>query len=290
MITTIESLGKSTGKIIYNSEDCPDIFCLSVTEIREIFKSSGVLLFRGFGVGHEQMKDFAEQLSSKFFQDYIRPLVDSDRFVHFVDAGMDNCLPHSEHAYSPFRPDVIWFCCAVPAAEGGETLFWDGVRVWEELSQESKQLFLSKKLKFCHNNIPIDILRRFAGLDATIVDIKQMLDSFEGVTYQINDNQTVSMKYVCSAVVKTKYGNQDAFANTFWATQKKTEEAIFEDDSRAPNEVTDQMEKVLDRLTEEISWQAGDLAMIDNSRFLHGRRAFSDNRRQIFSTLTDFNF
>ncbi|MDF5731721.1 MAG: TauD/TfdA family dioxygenase, partial [Rhizonema sp. PD38] len=138
MMSTIESFGISTGKIVYSSEDCQDILSLSVKETIELFKSSGFLLFRGFGVSHEQMKAFAKQFSSKFIQDYTRPQVDSDQFVHFVDAGMDNCLPHSEHAYSPFRPDVIWFCCAVPAAEGGETLFWDGVRVWEELSQESK--------------------------------------------------------------------------------------------------------------------------------------------------------
>lgn len=290
MMSTIESFGTSTGKIVYSSEDYQDILSLSVKETIELFKSSGFLLFRGFGVSYEQMKPFAKQFSSKFIQDYTRPQVDSDKFVHFVDPGMDNCLPHSEHAYSPFRPDVIWFCCAVAAAEGGETLFWDGVRVWEELSKESKQLFLSKKLKFSHNNIPVDILKRFATSDATIVDIKQMLDGFEGVTYQIHDEQTVSMEYVCSAVVKTKYGNQAAFANTFWATQKKTEEAIFEDGSRAPDEVVNEIEKVLNKLTEEIAWQAGDLVMMDNSRFLHGRRAFNDTRRQVFSTLSNLKF
>ncbi|MDF5721308.1 MAG: TauD/TfdA family dioxygenase [Rhizonema sp. PD37] len=290
MTSKIESFGISTGKIVHSIQDFQDILNLSVPDTNELFKSSGCLLFRGFGVTHEQMKTFAKQFSSKFIQDYTRPQVNSDQFVHFVDPGMDNCLPHSEHAYSPFRPDVIWFCCAVPAAEGGETLFWDGVRVWEELSQESKQLFLSKKLKFCYNNIPFDLLKRFASSDATIVDIKQILDGFEGVTYKINGEQTISMEYVCSAVVKTKYGNQNAFANTFWATQKKTEEAIFEDGSRAPDEVVDEIEKVLNKLTEEISWQAGDLVMMDNSRFLHGRRAFNDTRRQVFSTLSNLNF
>ncbi|MDF5733643.1 MAG: TauD/TfdA family dioxygenase, partial [Rhizonema sp. PD38] len=141
------------------------------------------------------------------------------------------------------------------------------------------------------NNIPFDILKRFARSDdATIIDIKQILDGFEGVTYQIKEEQIVSMEYVCSAVVKTKYGNQDAFANTFWATQKKTEEPIFEDGSRTPDEVVNEIEKVLNNLKEEIPWQAGDLVMMDNSRFMHGRSAFNDERRQIFSTLSNLNF
>jgi alpha-ketoglutarate-dependent taurine dioxygenase len=43
-------------------------------------------------------------------------------------------------------------------------------------------------------------------------------------------------------------------------------------------------------LTGEISWQPGDLVMIDNSRFLHGRRAFNDDRRRIFALLSYLKF
>ena len=290
MISKIESLGTSTGKIIYGSDDCQDILSLPVTKTMELFKSAGVLLFRDFRVTHEQMKMFAELFSSKFIQDYDRPQVDVDKFVHFVDEGTDSSPPHSEHAYSPFRPDVIWFCCAVPASQGGETLFWDGVRMWEEMSQETKQLFISKKLKFCHQNISIDMLKKLEPSVSSSDEVQQIMDSLEGVNYQINDNQTISIEYVCSAVVKTKYENQDAFANSFWVMQKNTEEATFEDGSRASDEVTNELQKLFDKLTEEILWQTGDLVMIDNSRFMHGRREFNDNRRQIFSTLSNLKF
>jgi hypothetical protein len=156
------------------------------------------------------------------------------------------------------------------------------------LSQESKQLFLDKKLKFCHKVLP-DLWKKYTDSDA-ITDFKQMLDSAEGVSYQIDEEQTVYLEYVCSAVVKTKYSNQDAFANSFWAYQKKTEEAVFEDASRASDRVADEIEKVLEELTEELPWQAGDLAMIDNSRFLHGRREFNDKRRQVFTTISNLKF
>ncbi|WP_292865583.1 TauD/TfdA family dioxygenase [Nostoc sp. LPT] len=60
---------------------------------------------------------------------------------------------------------------------------------------------------------------------------------------------------------------------------------IFEDGSKLHEEVADELEKLYDKFTQEISWQAGDLAMIDNSRFMHGRREFKDNRRQVFTTI-----
>ncbi|MDF5718174.1 MAG: TauD/TfdA family dioxygenase [Rhizonema sp. NSF051] len=290
MLSKIEALGTSTGKILYNSH-CQNIFDLSVAETMELFKSSGVILFRGFGVTPKQMKDFSEQFSGKHIIDFTKVSIDSDKFVNFVDGGMDGLIPHSENSCFPFRPDVIWFCCTVPAEQEGETLFWDGVRVWEELSQESKQLFLSKQLKFSYNNIPLNQLKGFVGSNANnIDDIKRILESLDGVSYQFNDDKTVSVEYTCSALVKNKYSHKNAFSNHFWVYQKKTEEAIFEDGSRASDEVADEIETIFDKLTEKILWEAGDLVMMDNSRFLHGRGAFNDNRRQVFTTLSNLKF
>ncbi|MBW4630828.1 MAG: TauD/TfdA family dioxygenase [Iphinoe sp. HA4291-MV1] len=292
MNNKIEALGTSTGKILYSS-DCQNILDLSVAETMELFKSSGVILFRSFEVTPKQMKDFSEQFSYKYIRDFTKVSIDDDIFVNFVDSEneINSLLPHCEYSFSPFRPDVIWFCCTVPAEQGGETLFWDGVRVWEELSEQSKQLFLSKQLKFYRNNVPVDILKGLAGSDAnTIDDIKKILDNLNGVSYQVNDDKTVSIEYTCSAVIQSKYTHQKAFANHFWVYQKRTEEAIFEDGSRASDEVAKEIETIFDKLTEEIHWQAGDLVMIDNWRFLHGRRAFNDKRRQVFTTLSNLKF
>lgn len=290
MFSKIEVLGTSTGKILYNN-NCQNILDISVAETMEIFESSGVILFRGFEVTPKQMKDFSAQFSGKHIIDFTKVSIDSDKFVNFVDGGMDGLIPHCENSCFPFRPDIIWFCCTVPAEQEGETLFWDGIRVWEELSQESKQLFLSKQLKFSYKNIPVNILKGIIGLDGNnIDDIKQRLDSLDGVIYQFNDDQTVSIEYTCSSVVKNKYNHQNAFANHFWVYQKKTEEAIFEDGSRASDEVADEIERIFDKLTEKIPWKAGDLVMMDNSRFLHGRGAFNDKRRQVFTTLSNLKF
>ena len=285
--TKIESLGTSTGKIINRSEDYPDIFHLPVAEMMDLFSSSGILLFKGFGVNHNQMKEFAELFSSNLVADYIRPRVGADQFIHFVDPGMGDLVVHSEHAYSPLRPDVIWFCCAVPAAQDGETIFCDGVQVWKELSQSTKQLFLEKKLNFVYESIPSEIFKRLISPDATMADIKLMLDSLEGVTYQINEDESIRMEYACSAVVKTKYGNYDAFANSLLPQYAGEGKAAFADGSLVPSQVIEEIKEVADKLMGKISWQAGDLAMIDNSRFMHGRREFNDEKRQIFSTLSN---
>ena len=112
----------STNKIIY-SDECKDILNLSVAKIQEMFKSSGIILFRGFGITHELMQVFAEQFSSRFTRDDDKPLVEPNGFVSSVDIGMHEIPPHRENGSSPFSPDAVWFCCTVPAAEGAKLYF-----------------------------------------------------------------------------------------------------------------------------------------------------------------------
>ncbi|MEH2082679.1 MAG: TauD/TfdA family dioxygenase [Nostoc sp.] len=286
MTIQIDSLETSTKKIIY-SDKCKDILSLSVAEIQELFKSSGILLFRGFGVTHEQMKAFSKQFSSRFTRETNRTRVDSrEGFVSLVAQGTHFIEPHCENANTPFRPDAVWFCCGVPPAQGGETLFCDGVQVWEQLSEESKQLFLSKKIRFDFI-YSAEQWKHFLGAEATLANVKQMLEGLEGVSYFINEDESVSFAYACPAVIKTKYSNQDAFANNILNAK---ESVFFENGSPIPDTIISEIEEVTDRLTEEIQWQVGDLVMIDNSRFLHGRRSFSDNQRLIFSIFSYLNF
>lgn len=285
MIKT-ELSGNTIAKIIQN-ENHQNILQLSVQNTLETFRPFGILLFRGFNVNHTQMKDFAENFSSRFVLDKDRPIIDSsNKFVTLVDPGMHYVSPHCENANSPFRPDLVWFCCAVPASQGGETLFWDGVQVWQNLSEELRQLFISRKIRFLQK-FPVTDWKRFLGTGATIADVKRTLNNIEGLNYQINSDQSVSIEYCCSAVVKTKYGNQNAFANSLIAEYKNPRGAVtFEDGSPIPVIAINQVNEVMNRLTGIIPWQVGDLVMIDNSRFLHGRRSFADTNRRIFSLLS----
>ena len=56
--------------------------------------------------------------------------------------------PHAEMAYTPFRPDMLWFYCETPASQGGETLLCDGLDLWSRLRPATKDLFLSQKLTY----------------------------------------------------------------------------------------------------------------------------------------------
>ncbi|HYL06279.1 MAG TPA: TauD/TfdA family dioxygenase, partial [Thermoanaerobaculia bacterium] len=91
-----------------------------------------------------------------------------------------------------------------------------------------------------------------------------------------------------------KFGGERAFANTvigaFRHAYRGTDMA-FDDDTSIPEPVLEETEAVGEAHAEEINWQPGDVAMIDNTRFMHGRRSFyGDTQRQILTVLSMANF
>jgi alpha-ketoglutarate-dependent taurine dioxygenase len=45
------------------------------------------------------------------------------------------------------------------------------------------------------------------------------------------------------------------------------------------------LNEIADKITTKIPWKKGDILMVDNTRIMHGRRAFSDNQRDIYLRL-----
>lgn len=291
MNTRVEPLGSSGAKVVRNL-DGGNILDLPADEVTELFRAAGVLIFRGFGVDANLMKVFADRFTSRFNRDRLRPpLEGTDGLVQMVTEGMGYAEPHSEQADSPFRPDAIWFACDVPASDGGETLYWDGVRLWDSLDPELRQLFATKKLRYFHR-YSAERWKMFLGPDSTLDDVRRLLDPIAGVSYHVSADEAVYLEYVCSAVVKTRYGDREAFANSLLSERKNTlgDLMSFDDGTPISDGAIGEIKRAMEPLTEEIAWQPGDLAFIDNWRFLHGRNAFGDRRRRIYSSLSFLNF
>lgn len=74
-----------------------------------------------------------------------------------------------------------------------------------------------------------------------------------------------------------------AWANSIFGPSCNYEapESRFADGRQIPAGVLGELTGITEALTEEISWQDGDVVLIDNSRVMHGRRAITGSRRTI---------
>ena len=110
-----------------------------------------------------------------------------------------------------------------------------------------------------------------------------------GLTLRWSDDNAVDTEYCCPAFVTTRWGAHKAFVNSMllvlWqeeALGAKRSLVRMEDGSRIPPEALADIRRVSDALTHEIDWRSGEISMIDNTRVMHGRRAFADPNRKVY--------
>lgn len=282
----ISQLGAGSSKVAW-CQDEQSLLNLDDAEVQDLFKSSGVILFRGFELDEAVFPAFVTRFSSQFLRDeYGNSRVPDPNggFVQGVTLGSKPIELHCENAVSAERPDIIWFYCTAPALAGGETTFCDGVEIWERMSVEARRLFHSRRVKYAVT-VPREVyLNREQNVVLRVGRLK-----FAGTTYRFNDDESLTVEYVVSAVNKIRYGERLAFANGVTGPYPSYR-TTFEDGSPIPPAVMQEIRQLHQQLTENIPWRAGDLAMIDNSRFLHGRRAFSDRQRRISTMMSLANF
>ncbi|MBH8553705.1 TauD/TfdA family dioxygenase [Nostocaceae cyanobacterium CENA357] len=108
----------------------------------------------------------------------------------------------------------------------------------------------------------------------------------EGLGKQIINDDSVRIEYIFSAVTSSRCGNHQVFINSILPTMQLNPEVLrFEDDSEIPADVMKELNEIAERLTTEMAWQKGDILMIDNTKIMHGRRNFTDEKRNIYIRL-----
>lgn len=256
-----------------------------------LLKERGALLFRGFDLNKDKFVQYTELLTPDFIDysggAYARDSIDGNSTVLSVTGNRQFfAVPlHGEMFYTRFKPTILWFYCVAPPLSGGETTVCDGIALFNHLSPATRQLFQAQQINY---------IRHYES------------EAWQGI-YQSDDparvaeicaerntdfthhpaNNAISTEYRCSAITTPLYSDQPAFVNNILPvlvqeSNGHTHSLVrFADGSKIPDEVIAEINEVGDTLTLPVAWQAGDLVMVDNSRLMHGRFAFSDTQREL---------
>ena len=284
--------------------DKSNIFAIDQENIRSLFKKSGVLLFRDFDINTDKFEQFTNLFGTEFMHyiggAQVRKIINKngDQTISSVNFYTDSDkqqkrtfkLPlHGEMFYTKSRPTLLWFYCVAPPLEDGETTVCDGVQVYQELSEATKNLFKTKRIKYIRHYANGEWQGRFQTNDLS--ELAKFCQESDLHLKIDKDTQAITTEYVYPAIVKTRWGGQEAFLNSILIVEwqeaaGKTDSIVrLEDNSRIPDDVLLELQEVTERLTYLISWQRGDILMIDNTRMLHGRRAFSDQQRELYTRM-----
>jgi len=269
-------------------------------QVIALIKDRGTVLFRGFKASREEFDGFTDRISDDYMTykggGYVRKTVGekegkallSTRYDHGREKQMTFGLPlHGEMYYIDHRPSALWFYCVKPAEQDGQTTACDGAGVYEKLPQQWKDLLHDKRLMF-----------RRTYRDGEWQKIYQTEDPAEAIAF-CEDNglkadfdeaeKPLRPTYLVSAVLPTRWGERTAYINNLLPVMMQmkmgrgdTSVVHLEDGSDVPSELMDEVERIQNELILNLDWTAGDFALIDNSRALHGRRAFEDTDREVY--------
>ena len=282
---------------------------ISGESVASIFHDSRCILFRGFEATVEQF----EQLTSSFTEDFLSyqgggftigpfsrsTINDNKTLLTATGKTQEFALPlHGEMYYLGRPPDLIWFYCATPVTEGGETTIGDGAAIFRDLPEETQNLFRERRIRYERHLSDGNWQLAYQTDDRSVVERFCCANGL-GLTW--GDDGSAVTCYRCSALRTDVHGNT-CFINSLLVLAL-TELAIlsgdvatavpeaanlkpdfvvrWEEGSRIDPTILKQIGKACGRNEVPISWQKGDILMVDNRSILHGRRQSSGRDRKI---------
>ncbi|KTD59574.1 Taurine catabolism dioxygenase TauD, TfdA family [Legionella santicrucis] len=286
----ISSIGQSCSMI--RSHKQSTLLSLDKDFIKNELARSGVILFRGFQLELDDFSAFTKTICRKVTLDPARQFA-SER-VQLVDSGLDAIPLHCENGLTPFLPDVLLFMCEIPAKQGSATTYCDGELVWEKLSVEAKSYFSSHHFYFSRT-IPQALWTKYLAnelgiSDASLINhslFEKMRASLSQHHFELQENGDLFAKLKIHLAHSSYFSDRLNFANSLIGPSFNYQNPEIEDEQGFPIPVSfiQEFEQISAECTVEHQWEKQDFLLIDNTRFMHGRRAIDDPDRKIYAAM-----
>ncbi len=252
-----------------------------------LYKAHGALLLRGFRADIDDFGTFARQFcsTSVFNESPGRQPMDPSRNVHTVDAGSGPFALHPELSREPWKPDAAFFGCMIAPREGGATTICDGVELVRALPDDLRRALEGRRLLYVKPTWPA-LLQFWLGT-AEPSDA-QIANPPSGCPYQFRRiNGHVFRFFTRPALHRPMFIDEPAFGNFLLFARfnnKRPDHPILDDGKQVPEEWLQAIKATGDRLSVPIVWREGDVVMLDNTRFMHGRTAITDPGERLIAT------
>lgn len=260
---------------------------LAPADLERLFRAHGAILLRGFDMTIERYRDLAKRLcsTSVFNESPGRMTLDAATQIQTVNLGTDAFPLHPELSREPWRPDACLFYCLEPDSSGGETTVCDGIAIVENLPSALVEQMRGHSLLYIKPASPA-VLRYWLGTE------------FPGDALLAAPPSTCPywFRRVGNAIVRgfgrpllhqpmfderLAFGNFLLFARDY---MRVSNIPCLDDGTPVTSEWLAAVREAARPVTYPVPWQKDDVVILDNSRFMHGRRAISDpGKRRIAS-------
>jgi alpha-ketoglutarate-dependent taurine dioxygenase len=257
-------------------------------KILPLVDEAGAVLLRGFDFDLDILEKFTHIFCENFHipaTRYARRKSTGDHHTTEVFGNNYSLLGHTEGTYKayPAAPEMCFFMCVTPPAElGGETTLIDGMEFYRCIPE-------ALRLRFEEQGITYEMTwererwQNEFGIEL-IEELEALLSGIKGTRYSMNGDE-LHLFYSTQAITRSRRGDL-VFANAMLAhlphithSQYVGQNAYCKPSNRVywgngdviADEVLNTLIDIHDSIAYPHRWQANDVLVIDNTRYLHGR-------------------
>lgn len=253
----------------------------------ELYKAHGALLFRGFGTDVPQFRSFTSGFCPTHVlnESRVRAPIDPKHNIHTVSLGVRPFALHSELSREPWRPDAAFFACLSAPACGGATTICDGVELVRTMPDVVRQGLTGRRLLHIKPTWP-GLLRFWLGASNPSEEL--LANPPPACPYEFRRTDGGIARIFSRPVLhRPMFTDKPAFANyllfaRFMHNQRNY--PVLDDGQPVPDDWVHAIKHSGDRVSAEIAWQRGDVLMLDNTRFMHGRTAITSPSERLIAT------
>ena len=261
---------------------------LDPAEIVALYKAHGALLFRGFDVDVADFGAFATQFcATSVVNDSLgRQPVNPAANIHTVDGGTGAFALHPELSREPWKPDVAFFACLSAPRIGGQTTICDGVALVDALPEAVRRGLEHRRLLYLLPCWPALLDFWLGTPDPTDAELAAPPPHCPYRFQRLADG-TIARSFTRPALHKPMFVEGPAFGNFLLFarfTRGLRDHPLLDDGQPVPEAWLHAVKAASDRLSVAIDWRAGDLLMLDNTRFMHGRTPIVDPGERLIIT------
>ncbi|MGO3130278.1 MAG: TauD/TfdA family dioxygenase [Alcaligenes sp.] len=275
------------------------------SRIDDILLNEGAALLRGFEV---ESVDAFESFAASFgfpllkyeFGSTPRTAVSTTGVYTSTEYPAHQHIPlHNEQAYTREWAMKIWFCCLLPAQEGGETPIADSRAIYRRMPEAIRRRFEEGILYVRNYGEEFDVPWQQVFNTESRAEVEAYCRRAR-MTCEWKEDGDLRTKQLCQGVEshpitgeKVWFNQAHLFhiSNQIPEVRETLEDLLgienvprntyFADGSPIPDETLDEVRRVLDEETVIFPWEKGDVMMLDNMFVAHARTPFKGSRKVV---------
>lgn len=270
----------------------------------------GAILFRNFSVGSaEDFDAFVSQWSDNHLKYVYRSTPRSEVTKHVVTstsypASLDIPL-HNENSYHRQWPLTVAFCCLEVAAQGGQTPIASMRAVTADIGEALMETFERREVEYVrHYHQGVDL----SWQSVFQTDSREKVQEYchgNGIGYEWIDDKLLRTTGIAQGVASHPITREKVYFNqahlfhvsslgavhaealvSMYGTNRLPRHARFGDGGEIPEAYLCRVSDAFKKNTIIFNWQKGDILVLDNMSYAHGRQPFKGSRR-VLAALMD---